>query len=157
MKAPSMPSARRTLCAGLWGVPGPANVVIHIALAVGLYPYESFSLTTLKQAAHYWPIPLAEAIMGFIYGVMRSTFTASDAKWFALNLRRGTMLGAFVGSVVGAPLLLMVTSGLGLSFAFVPPHVLADLGLILGVCVGQAFGGAVAGFHVEYYLLRGRS
>jgi hypothetical protein len=156
-----MPFIRRTLKAALWGVPGPAIVGCMIALGIGLYGYCHLHLEhDASNTAAAWPwlglIPITESVIGLIYGVMRRAATAFDGKWRYLNLIHGALIGTCVWSVLASPLLAYGALVAALSAALSLDWHLDLFGLALGVCAGHVACGAVAGFHVEYYLLHGR-
>jgi hypothetical protein len=74
------------------------------------------------------------------YGVMRGFFEPP-----ALSLLRGTILGAFIWLLIGFPFFMVVHPG--------SPPLTHAIGLY---CEHVAAGG-IAGFHVEFFLLRVRS
>jgi hypothetical protein len=150
-----MPFIRRTLKAAFWGVPGPAIVGSLVAFAIGYTEY--LNRHDNHDFENDWPwlglIPAGEAAIGSLYGLMRACVTAFDGKWRHLNLVHGAFFGAVAWAMVGIPLLLFsaVVAIFGMAYG--------NYGLVAiaaGICVLHLACGAIAGFHVEYYLLHGR-
>jgi hypothetical protein len=138
-----MPYLRHTIIAALWGVPGPA---LTGCVIVFVWTWSStwwdadgspHMLTILDSLAAGWPLLVFEVVNGLAYGAIRCGYVA-DGNRRRVDLRDGIELGGTAWLVLSAPLLACTSSGL--IFATVALH---------------AYGGAIAGLHVEYYLLRG--
>ncbi len=153
-----MPFIRRTLKAAFWGVPGPA--VVGSLMASAIYGAAYLHLKLNPGGKNLRPeilalaaVPLAEAGLGVVYGLMRACVTSFDGKWRNLNLIHGAMIGTCVWCVVGSPFLAI--GALVAVLSSLDGHL--DLSaLAVGMCLGHVACGAIAGFHVEYYLLHGR-
>ena len=156
-----MPSIRRTLKAALWGVPGPAIVgcMIAGAIAFAAYYYRRLnhlgddSPTVSAEALWLGLIPAAESTIGAVYGLMRRANTAFNGGWRRLNLVHGALIDTCVWGIVGSTILL-IAAGLA-AVALALDHY-GDFLLVSGLYFAHLACGAIAGFHVEYYLLHGR-
>jgi hypothetical protein len=153
-----MPFIGRTICAALWGVPGPVIVGILIPVACEMWrmPDELSYLSLFNRVAVLWPVPFAEGAIGLIYGLMRRFYTAFDGNWRRLEITEGTLIGGFVWFIIGLPFVALMLFCAILGSMFAHGIDVGLFGLITGVYLGHILGGAIAGFHVEYYLLRGR-
>jgi hypothetical protein len=158
-KGCAMPSIRRTVKAAFWGVPGPAIVGGMMAFAIGLLAYLYREREhDFESTAAYWPwlglIPAAEAAMGAVYGLVRGSALALDGQWRQhTNLANAALTGAVVWALVSSPLLALLGSA-AIFMLFLGGF---EFFLVLsGLCILHLACGAIAGFHVEHYLLHGR-
>src|SRR5262245_55997628 len=149
---------RRTIVAGMWGVPGPV-IASAVGIAVILVCWNGGAgsheiLARALRSARLWcAILAAEAVLGILYGVNRCAFIAYDDEWRSINPAQGAMAGAFVWALVLSPFLFMGT----LAVCYVLTRGWYGLvGMIAVALVTHILGGAVAGFHVDFYLTRGR-
>ncbi len=153
-----MPFLRRTLKAALWGVPGPAIVGSMIAVGIGFAAYSYGHLEhDFSSTAANWAwlgfIPIAEGALGVIYGLMRGSTIAWAGKWRHLNLIHGALMGTLIWCFAGGPYLIIAAFAAVIALGYQRHDI---FGMVLGISLGHVFAGAIAGFHVEYYLLHGR-
>ena len=90
-----------------------------------------------------------EAFIGFSYGATRAMVGPR-------HLRRGILLGVVTWGLIGAPFF-FVAIGMALLVSALPhggPPFVELFVPILIMYLGHILGGAIAGFEVEYYLLR---
>lgn len=156
-----MPFIRRTLKAALWGVPGPVVAAILIAVAWAWFCYHSQAPVgsfekTLPRMAQCWWVMLAEAIcgvaFGFLYSLARSRIVLTNGKWGTFS---GAVVGAYFWGLPAIPFLMAGETAAILFWIYQWTsfhHALA----VLAAFIAHVLGGAIAGFHVEYYLLHGR-
>ncbi len=138
------------LLAGLCGVPGPVIAIVLIAIVNDYrYPWHdelvAVVLAMLRRVLDAWPFAIGEAIFGFMFGLM--LFFAETPPTY----RRGMLLGAVSWFIIGFPFVVIAIHNTW------SQNDLIRVFAVLGAYLVHIFGGAIAGFHVEYFLLRGRS
>jgi hypothetical protein len=144
------------LNAALWGVPGPVIVGCFIAIGCGafFYPGRDHDLTAYgRETLGLGLIPLAEGALGVMFGLLRGSTTAFAGKRRYLNLVHGALIGTLIWCLAGGPYLIIAAFAAVIALGY---GRLDLFGLILGISLGHIFAGAIAGFHVEYYLMHGR-
>jgi hypothetical protein len=154
----TLPLIRRMFFAGLVGAPVPVIIGIVIAVGFGFFDTQrgaggaAYFLAALENAAKSWPLPLAEGVLGVVYGAV----AVFDGEGQAPNLTRGTILGAFFLFMFGFPFIFWSWALIAmLGVTFVPLRI-GDALVERQMFATAAFfahvlGGAVAGFHVERY------
>lgn len=155
-----MPSPRRIILASLCGLPAPSLAGILIALTWGWFAgwlggERDFTCAALAHGlAAYWAIPMLEAGLGLAYGLVRCVIY--DGNRHLLTLRAGMIRGAFVWLCPTIPILLIAIYGC--AACYLAPFLISvqALGLMLGSIAIHLLAGALAGLHVEYYLLHSR-
>ena len=143
-----MQPIRRTLIAGLWGVPGPILAALAVAAVFEVFQYqwqrglEAVVGSLSNNIAYYACIIIGEAVLGFGFGAVRSCDPPS-------SLRQGVQGGAVIWAAAGVPIILV---GLRLVELF-PLAIFEVLVPTVAIYLAHVVGGAIAGFHVEFYLL----
>lgn len=138
------------LLAGLCGVPGPVIAVVLIAIVNDYrYPWHdelvAVVLAMIRRALDAWPFFIVEAIFGFMFGLM--LFFAETPP----TIRRGMLLGSVSWFIIGFPFVVITIQNIW------SQNDLIRILSVFGAYLVHIFGGAIAGYHVEYFLLRKRS
>lgn len=151
-----MSPIRRTLIAGLWGVPGPvfaSAIGITVVITCWNWParVQVIEDRAVRTANQWCEVLAAEAAAGFLFGAFRCALTARDDARSLPSPWRGASVGAVIWTLLALPVVCM--GSLLALYAFSRglrwPAVLMAV-----VAVAHALGGAIAGFHVDYFLLR---
>lgn len=170
-----MPPIRRTLLAALWGMPGPVIAGCLIALALsyanarsGIRPGVSGAISILTvepgpesprfwlglaiDATFFWWLPVGEGLAGALYGLSRSLAVGRD--YDVLNLKRTAGMCSTIWILLGWLPFFLLVGGVGRAWGICSSDPLALLDIGVASYGLHVFGGAIAGFHVEHFLLR---
>jgi hypothetical protein len=151
-----MSRIRNMLLAACWALPGPLLVGMFLALVLGPHRYAPYYVRDVFHAiednlllAHGWFY--IQVALGVTYGVCRY-------KSGPVNLRRGVLAATVFWSVAGGPIVLLLLGDPSLLSGGLcggpPPTWWDEIAVPCIWVLGHIVGGAIAGFHVEYHLLR---
>jgi hypothetical protein len=141
-----MQRIRTIVMAAICGIPGPAIITALTLVAYGAFGHDwgvgisGFVQVAFAKIQRHFLQVIVESLLGMTYGAMRGFFEPP-----ALSLLRGTILGAFIWLLIGFPFFMVIHPG-----SPPPSHA-------FGLYCEHVAAGAIAGMHVEYFLLRTRS
>lgn len=141
-----METLRNIVIPVLWGMPGPAFMAVLVALfAEPDYNWEagldSFILSALDRIRLQQVLVLCEALLGLFYAMTRLPVQPT-------TVVQGLKSGSFFFFAFGFPLFILAVL---FKANFGKLH---ELLFVVFVFLAHVVGGAIAGFHVEYFLLR---